>query len=80
MCYKAIRHEELNKPDKPCEPSSEYNFSNCIERHIATGVGCQPYWSRFKIDGVPVCNNMQKTLEYSNSYWVRHKEDEDKEK
>ena len=73
VCYvsfQAIRHEKLNRPEKPCEPSPDYSFANCVEKSLATEVGCQPYWRRFEIEGLPVCNDWHHTMKYGWDYGV----------
>ena len=55
---KAIRHEKLNQPQKPCNPSPDYDFTICLEKSIITRAGCQPPWSRFKMECEPLCDNL----------------------
>ena len=47
LYLKAIRHEKLNRPDKPCEPSPEYKLASCLEKSVVARAGCQPIWKRF---------------------------------
>ena len=54
----AIRHERLNKPNMPCETSGSYDMGQCIERSIISGVGCQPPWRRYSVEGTPLCDNL----------------------
>ena len=68
LFFKAIRHEKLNQPHRPCEPSPEYSFVKCIERSIVTKVGCQPPWWRFPVDGMPLCDNKLLLDDYEKKY------------
>ena len=52
-----IRHEKLNKHDSPCVSSPDYNFADCVERHVVMKVGCQIPWSRITMKGMPLCDN-----------------------
>ena len=58
LYLKAIRHEKLNRPDKPCEPSPEYKLASCLEKSVVARAGCQPPWKRFTVDGQPTCDNV----------------------
>ena len=52
-----MRHENINRPNYPCEEDIDYNFDHCIEKSIVTKAGCQPYWNKFDIKGIQFCNN-----------------------
>ena len=58
LYLKAIRHEKLNLPSKPCEESPDYDFSICVEKSIITRAGCQPPWRRFDMESQPICDNL----------------------
>ena len=64
----AIRHEKLNTKTKPCEPSSDYNFSDCVEKSILTKAGCQPPWRKVTIEEMPLCDNATLLLKYHIEY------------
>ena len=66
LYLKAIRHEKLNQPNQPCNSSQDYDFTFCIEKKIITTVGCQPPWTRFIMEGHPLCDNLTKIHEYSD--------------
>ena len=57
LYLKVIRHEKLQRTNRPCDPSSEYNLARCIEKRIMNRIGCQPPWRRFSVDGLPLCDN-----------------------
>ena len=63
-----VKHEKLNLPESPCEPSSEYNFASCVERSIITRAGCQPPWRRFTVDNIPVCSNWSMLAHFGKEY------------
>ena len=62
LYLKAIRHEKLNRPDKPCEPSPEYKLASCLEKSVVARAGCQPPWKRFTVDGQPTCDNVSLSI------------------
>ena len=66
---RVTRHEKLNQPHNPCEPSPEYNFAQCVEKAIMSRAGCQPHWRRFTIEGLPDCDNSSMLTRYSEDYW-----------
>ena len=68
LYLKAIRHEKLNRPDKPCEPSPEYNLASCLERSVIARAGCQPPWQRFTVEGQPTCDNMSLLNQFGEEY------------
>ena len=76
LYVKAIRHEKLNFPDKPCEPSPEYNFAHCIEESVVDTVGCQPPWTRFSSLGQPQCDNWTLLQQYGER--INHLHDMDR--
>ena len=57
LYFKVIRHEKLNQPHRPCEPSPTYVFVKCLEESIITKAGCQPPWWRFPVEGIPLCDS-----------------------
>ena len=61
-----MRHENLNRPQNPCEEDPEYNFSYCIEKSIVIRAGCQPLWNKFNISKVPFCSNASMLKKYSD--------------
>ena len=65
LYLKAIRHEKLNQPNQPCDPSPDYDFTFCLEKWIITNIGCQPPWSRFIMEGQPLCDNLPMFTEYT---------------
>ena len=62
----SVRHENINRPQNPCEEDPEYNFAYCVEKRIVTKAGCKPYWSKFDIEGMPFCQNVTMLEYYSN--------------
>ena len=53
----AIRHEKLNLPHKPCEPSLDYEFATCLEKSVVASIGCQPTWRQFSMNEEPLCDS-----------------------
>ena len=72
LYVKAIRHEKLNRPGKPCEPSPEYSFATCLEESAVDTVGCQPPWSRFFTLGQSLCDNWTILQQYGERIWNLH--------
>ena len=64
----AVRHEKLNRPHNPCQPSPDYNFADCVERSIIARVGCQPPWRRITVDEIPLCLNYSMLHTYGRIY------------
>ena len=62
----SVRHENINRPQNPCEEDPHYNFARCIEKSIVVEAGCQPYWSKFAISAMPFCSNASMLQKYSN--------------
>ena len=73
-----IRHEKLNLPNKPCEPSPEYNLVSCLDRSLITRAGCQPYWSRVTLDDFPVCDNETLLDSFDIEYWKFYNADKNR--
>ena len=61
---KVLRHEKLNQPSAPCEQSPDYDFADCIEKHVVHEVGCQIPWSRGTVEGIPMCDNSAEFIRY----------------
>ena len=66
--FKVIRHEKLNQPHRPCEPSPEYSFVKCIEENIIAKARCQPPWWRFPVKGIPLCDSQRLLDNYEKEY------------
>ena len=63
---KVIRHEKLNQPHNPCDPSPDYDFTTCLEKSLISKVGCQPPWRRFVMEKKPLCDNLSLLHDYGN--------------
>ena len=61
-----VRHENINRPQNPCEEDPHYNFAYCVEKSIVTKAGCQPYWNKYNISEMPFCANASMLKEYSD--------------
>ena len=66
---KATKYVKLNQPHNPCEPSSDYNFAQCVEKKIMVRAGCQPHWRRFPTQDLPECDNTSMLTQYGEEYW-----------
>ena len=40
----------------PCDPTTDYNFQNCIFEKMITEIGCQPYWLADLRTDFPSCS------------------------
>ena len=69
LYLKVIRHEKLNRPDRPCDPSPDYSWAKCLDRSLMTRAGCQPPWRRVSVENVPVCDNKTLLDSYETEYW-----------
>ena len=49
-----------------CVEDHNYNFAHCVERSIAQTVGCQPHWHNFRVETLPICNNVPVLTNYSD--------------
>ena len=54
---------KINRPQSPCNEKLDYKIGHCIEKSIVARAGCQPYWSKYQVDGMPFCNTA-KMLEH----------------
>ena len=78
LYLKVIRHEKINKPSNPCNPSKEYNFAHCVERSLMTNGGCQHHWRMTSVPGLPLCNNLTLLMKYRKYYdkvWEMNRHD-----
>ena len=63
-----VRHDKLNRPDKPCNPSPGYSFIECVEKSIMERIGCQPPWRKYNVKGLPLCDNRLSLSHYEKEY------------
>ena len=70
ISLQAIRHEKLNLPNNPCEPSLVYDFGKCVERSVMLSAGCQSPWSRVVVNELPLCDNSTLLENYSEEYFA----------
>ena len=66
--FQVIRHEKLNRPYSPCEPSPDYNLGHCVEKSVMRKIGCQPQWRRVNISGLPICDNGTMLDKFAHKY------------
>ena len=74
----SVRHENINRPQNPCEKDPQYNFAYCIEKSVATKAGCQPHWNKFNVSNIPFCSNASMLKKYSDestSFSKMHKKE-----
>ena len=74
----SVRHENINRPQSPCEEDPQYNFAHCIEKSVAIKAGCQPHWNKFNVSEVPFCLNasmLKKYSDVSNSFSKMYKKE-----
>ena len=69
LYLKVIRYEKLNRPNKPCNPSPEYDLGSCLDRSLITRAGCQPPWRRVTVEEFPVCDNATLLEYYDTKFW-----------
>ena len=46
LTLEAIRWQKLNRPEAPCNPSPDYNFTDCVIESKAKKVGCRLPWNK----------------------------------
>ena len=46
LILEAIRWQRLNRPEAPCNPSPDYNFTDCVIESKARKIGCTLPWNR----------------------------------
>ena len=58
----------MNRKEKPCEESSNYNYGDCINEQVMLYIGCQPYW--FYKSGIPLpkCSNFSQYNSFLSEY------------
>ena len=62
-----VRHENINRPQNPCEKDPQYDFAYCVEKNLVAKGGCQPYWNKFNISDRPFCANGSMLKQYSDA-------------
>jgi hypothetical protein len=66
MDDKAIYHNMMNKPNKPCQTSDSYSFTACISMKI----GCRMQWDVWSSRDIPLCTTVEQILQFENEYDV----------
>ena len=51
LTLQAVKWKKLNRPEQPCNPSPDYNFTQCVIESKAKQVGCTLPWNK-KIQGI----------------------------
>ena len=51
LTLEAAKWERRNRPELPCNPSPDYNFTKCVIKSKAKQVGCTLPWNK-KIQGI----------------------------
>ena len=51
LTLEAAKWERRNRPELPCNPSPDYNFTECVIESKAKQVGCTLPWNK-KIQGI----------------------------
>ena len=44
LIISVTQHDNLDKPESPCEDSSSYDFTLCVKEGILKRIGCRPLW------------------------------------
>ena len=46
LTLEAVKWKRLNRPEQPCNPSPDYNFTQCVIESKAKQVGCSLPWNK----------------------------------
>ena len=71
ITIKKLAKTSLNKPNRPCEESKDYVWSDCLNR-IFRQKHCQDPWTFKPTLSQPVCTNLSEILESYGSRWSSH--------
>ena len=50
--------------------STQYSFSDCLEKKIMFQVGCQPFWIKTTGNELPICTSISQYHKYFDKYAV----------
>ena len=68
-------HNNLNRPEQPCEEEEDYDFLKCVKTSQARRVGCRPPWDSWSPDTIPLCQTMDQLWEYDGlDFRLKHVE------
>ena len=60
---------DIVPPANPCEPTPTYNFAQCVEEQVTKKAGCKLPWTKFDVEGLPLCDNMTMLKHYSHMHF-----------
>ena len=66
MSDQVTYHSKLNRPSSQCEESEDYKYSDCLNRKIASLVGCQTFSTNFP--GIAECSTYEQYTNFSSVY------------
>ena len=53
-----------SKSEKPCNPKNSNNLLKITNEKIASRIGCNLPWAKYKLDSLDVCNTDEQFTEY----------------
>ena len=60
---------KLNQAHRPCQPSPDYDYAQCLHRSIIMKAGCQPHWRLYSVKGMPTCSNISALNQFQRIMW-----------
>ena len=57
-------HNNLNRPEQPCEEEEDYDFLQCVKTSQARMVGCRPPWDIWSPHTIPLCHSMDQLQQH----------------
>ena len=61
-----VLHNNLNTKQNPCTSTPGYNYARCINKKIASTVGCQTFWT--DLPGIPFCSSIEQYGWFNDEY------------
>ena len=66
ISYQVTYHSKLNRPSSQCEESEDYKYSDCLNRKMASIVGCQTFSTNFP--DLSQCSTYEEYTNFSSVY------------
>ena len=63
-------HNNLNRPEQPCEEEEDYDFLKCVKTSQARRVGCRPPWDSWSPPTIPLCQTMEELQHHERLDWA----------
>merc|ERR1712130_36595 len=65
---RVVQHNNINVPNRPCNPDPSYSFTSCVKESLSKRIGCKLKWDSWTSSDLPICQHMDQYRQFETAY------------